>query len=203
MEYIDGRTLHQLVIEDGRRFSALEAVTLGESLCHAVAAVHGAGLVHGDIKAQNVMLDRDDRVVLMDFGTGHERTTRPDARLAGTPLYLPPELLSGQAPASTHSDVYSIGVLLFFLLAAPVRRGPRAIARGHARGERRSLQSLRVDVPQLLQLVIESHRSDPSQRFPTAAALGDALVATRPKPGRARACAASAGARLPQPLLFC
>ena len=178
---------HQLVIEDGRRFSALEVATLGESLCRAVAAVHGAGLVHGDIKAQNVMLDRDDRVVLMDFGTGHERTTRPDARLAGTPLYLPPELLSGQAPASTHSDVYSIGVLLFFLLAGtyPVVAGDlEQLRAAHARGERRSLQSLRVDAPQPLRLVIEQAIApDPSQRFPAAAALGDALRGTQTEAG--------------------
>jgi serine/threonine-protein kinase len=179
MEYIDGRTLHQLVIEDGRRFSQAEVVTLGESLCRAVAAVHAAGLVHGDIKAQNVMLDRDDRVVLMDFGTGHERTTRPNARLAGTPLYLPPELLSGQVPASTHSDVYSIGVLLFFLLTGTypvVAVDLEQLRAAHARGERRWLQSLRADLPQPLRLVIEQAIDpDPSRRYPTAAALADAL----------------------------
>ena len=85
MEYVDGRTLHQLVVEDGRRFSPPEVAALGQTLCGAVAAVHAAGLLHRDIKAQNVMMAREGRVALMDFGTGREQRDGFEAVLAGTP----------------------------------------------------------------------------------------------------------------------
>ena len=76
--------------------------------------MHDAGLLHRDIKAHNVMLDDDGRVVLMDFGTGRELGDGgPD--MAGTPLYLAPEVFRGQ-PATVQSDIYSLGVLLYRLL---------------------------------------------------------------------------------------
>ena len=108
-------------------------------LCAAVAAVHGAGLLHRDITARNVMLAGDGRVVLMDFGSGADSATTVAGALAGTPLYLAPELLAGAGRPSVQSDLYSIGVLFYFLLTGgyPVRGvdldGIRA---AHARGER-------------------------------------------------------------------
>jgi serine/threonine-protein kinase len=77
--------------------------------------VHAAALLHGDIKAQNVMLDHDERLVLMDFGIERALETATDVRVAGTPLHVAPEVLSGGA-ATPRSDVYSIGVVLFRLL---------------------------------------------------------------------------------------
>ena len=68
-----------------------------------LSAVHDAGLVHGDVKAQNVMLADDGRVVLMDFGTGHDIAPGRRLPLGGTPLYLAPERLRGE-PASVRSD---------------------------------------------------------------------------------------------------
>ena len=71
MEFVNGRTLEQ-VIAQGHTFGPAEATEIGVQLCHAVAAVHAAGLVHRDVKAHNVMLAEDRRVVLMDFGSGRE-----------------------------------------------------------------------------------------------------------------------------------
>ncbi len=83
-------------------------------MCQALAAVHGRGLVHRDIKAQNVMREEGGRTVLMDFGAGTELATglRKPLDMAGTPLYLAPELFDGQ-PATRASDIYSLGVLLY------------------------------------------------------------------------------------------
>jgi serine/threonine protein kinase len=82
MEFVRGRTLSDIVGTDGP-LSAAEAAVAGQELCRALTAVHGAGLIHRDVKAQNVMRESGGRLVLMDFGAGH------------TPLYLAPELLSG------------------------------------------------------------------------------------------------------------
>ena len=186
MEYVDGRTLHQLVVEDGRRFSPSEVAALGQALCGAVAAVHAAGLLHRDIKAQNVMMAREGRVALMDFGTGHEQREGSEAVLAGTPLYLAPEVLTGAMEPTVQSDVYSVGVLLFFVLAGsyPVTGGDLVGLRAaHEREERRSLKAVRPDVPRRLRGVIErAIDPDPGRRYPSAAALATALgrVSTAP-----------------------
>ena len=154
MEHIYGRTLHQLVVEDGRPFSPREVAAIGQALCGAVAAVYAAGLLHRDIKAQNVMMARDGRVVSMDFGSGRDRGGTSEAALAGTPLYLAPEVLSGGSPPSVQSDIYSTGVLLFFLLTGtyPVTgaiRGssPRARARRTALVEDRGSQGAASATP--------------------------------------------------------
>ena len=69
MELIPGRTLGQVLTMHGP-MSVSEAIPIGIDLCHALAAVHGAGLLHRDIKAQNVLREDGGRIVLMDFGTG-------------------------------------------------------------------------------------------------------------------------------------
>ena len=120
MEFVHGRTLEDL-LKSGRAFTPDEVAHIGVEIARAVAAVHAAGLLHRDVKAQNVMQADDGRIVLMDFGTGRELDDDGQA-LAGTPLYLAPELFSVGA-ATAASDVYSLGVLLFHLLTGsyPVR----------------------------------------------------------------------------------
>src|SRR4030095_7246424 len=91
-------------------FTPSEVIGIGLELCRAISAVHQADLLHRDIKAQNVMIGEGGRVVLMDCGTGRELSGRC-AAVAGTPLYLAPELLNG-SEATIQTDVYSLGVLL-------------------------------------------------------------------------------------------
>ena len=111
MEFVRGRTLAALVAESGP-LAASRAVDVMIALCDAVEAVHRAGLVHRDIKAQNVMLSDAGRVVLMDFGAGGD-ARHAGLDMAGTPLYLAPEVARGE-PATVQSDVYSLGVCFGF-----------------------------------------------------------------------------------------
>ena len=90
MEFIRGNTLEQLLERQGP-FGGREASLLGQDLCRALAAVHAAGLVHRDVKAQNVIREEGGRLVLMDFGTGlllEDDEAVKASPVAGTPLYL-------------------------------------------------------------------------------------------------------------------
>jgi eukaryotic-like serine/threonine-protein kinase len=146
MEFITGDTLKTVVDQKGR-LGAAEAALIGRDLCGALAAVHAAGLLHRDIKAQNVMREAGGRTVLMDFGAGGGAGA--ELPLAGTPAYLAPELLHG-APPSVLSDFYALGILLFYLVSGtfPVASASlQEFREAHASGRRRSLRDLRPDLP--------------------------------------------------------
>src|SRR3954452_23797141 len=172
MELVEGQTLDAWVSAHGT-MGAREAAAIGIDLCRALAAVHGAGLVHGDVKAQNVMREKGGRIVLMDFGAG--RAQGADAAgVAGTPMYLAPEVLAGQPPTAG-SDLYSLGVLLFYLLTRtfPYKgddiEGLRA---AHADGHREWLRDRRPDVPsELVHTIERALEPDPVRRYATAGAM--------------------------------
>ena len=188
MELVRGRSLDAIIREDGAMPEAT-ASAVGADLCGAVAAVHAAGLLHRDIKAQNVIRDQSDRSVLMDFGTGEEFGALAP-RLAGTPLYLAPEILNG-GHASPASDIYSLGVLLFHLVTGgfPVQaESVEGLAAAHRSGHRRSLRNVNaaVSVP-FAEVVDRALAAEPSARYPTAAAMEQALRAGMSGAGTAAA----------------
>ncbi len=181
MELVRGRTLHQIVQErTADPQSAEEAALVGIQICRALAAVHRY-LVHGDIKAQNVMRKEGGRIVLMDFSTSRPSEGSPGAAatLAGTPLYMAPELLRG-IPPSKRSDIYSLGVLLFYLVTGrfPVDgRTLRAIRKEHEEGRRVHLRDLRPDLPDgFVRTVEKALERDPERRFGSAGELERALA---------------------------
>ena len=185
MEFIHGRDLEQIVREQ-KRFNDGEVTRIGIEVCRALAAVHDAGLLHRDIKAQNVMQTVDGRLVLMDFGTGQEleQTPSADVDTAGTPLYLAPELFDGGA-ATVRSDVYSAGVLLFHLLTGgyPVRgETVKEVHDAHGRGERVDLAAKAPRAKKTLAAGISrAIDPDPSRRFTTSREMLVALERVRGK----------------------
>ena len=183
MELVDGDTLERM-LEQGRRFTMTEAVEIGIDLCGAIAAVHEAGLLHRDIKCQNVMLARDGRVVLMDFGTGREQGDNSAAGLVGTPLYMAPELLSGQEP-TVRSDIYSLGVLLYHLLTRsyPVRaQSLRDLRLAHERRERTDVITARPGVgPRLARIIERAIDPAPERRYQSVDAMLPDLAALKPR----------------------
>lgn len=178
LELVDGRTLAEEVRQAGP-VGGREAALVGVDLCRALAAVHQAGIVHGDVKPQNVMRERGGRIVLMDFGIGRDLTD-PSAGASGTPLYMAPELFDGATP-SPASDIYSLGVLLFYLVTGshPVVANTRgALGQSHRTGVRRLLRDVRSDLPDAFVEVIDrACAPDPAHRYATAGALQAALTA--------------------------
>jgi len=201
MEFIRGLTLDDVVARQGP-FGAREATFVGIDVCRALAAVHRAGLVHRDVKGANIMREAGGRLVLMDFGTGHDLAEPgPDGRMAGTPLYLAPEMFAGRA-ATPQSDLYSVGVLLYHLVtgAYPVDgRTLMDLAQAHRAGRVTRLRDARPDLPGGFILVVErALAADPGQRFESAGAMETALAgwlglaATTPDPSPAPAAPAPA-----------
>jgi serine/threonine-protein kinase len=155
MEFVKGRTLEQ-ALRDERTFTEAEVTRLGVELCGAVSAVHAAGLLHGNITAQNVMLDDGGRLVLMDFGIGRDLEAATNVPIVGTPLHVAPEVLSGE-DATPRSDVYSIGVMLFRLLRS----------------------SSPAPGSNLTGVIARAVDPDPARRYESADALGAALAEGR------------------------
>ena len=185
MELVKGRTLAELLRAHGP-FSAREAALVGLDLCRALAAVHGAGLLHGDVKAHNVMREEGGRTVLMDFGTGkdlsQDRAPRHQGAaddFAGTPLYLAPEVFEGHARTKA-TDIYSLGVLLYHLVTGsyPVEgRTREEVERAHRLQERRHLRDVRPDLPEeFVHTVQRALDPDPRQRYQSAGAFESALA---------------------------
>src|SRR4051794_35727607 len=110
MEYVDGEDLESLLRRIGR-IPQDKAIQIARQLCAGVAAAHERGVLHRDLKPSNVMIDGDGNVRITDFGIA---TVTGDTRddVAGTPQYMAPEQFTGGA-ASTKSDIYSLGLILF------------------------------------------------------------------------------------------
>jgi Tol biopolymer transport system component len=180
MSFIDGPTLEDELRAKGP-FDALTVVGIGIDLCGALEAVHRAGVVHHDVKAQNVMRTADGRVMLADFGAGSDATdsgTATAGGLAGTPLYLAPEVLATR-PASPQGDIYSLGVVLFHLLTGSfpvVGRTIDDVRQANAAGQRRRVRDVRPDVPPRLSRVIDRCLAPhPGHRFQDVARVAQAL----------------------------
>ncbi len=181
MEFIQGETLAAMVHNRGP-MSAREVVGVGVDLCRALSALQGASLLHRDIKAHNVMREVGGRIVLMDFsGAWTSEAGETPANLSGTPLYMAPELFEGR-PASFASDIYSLGVLLFYLLSGrlPVEGASLAeLKSAHARQVRTRLRDLRPELPDaVVQVVERAAAHDARERYQTAGELEHALVGT-------------------------
>jgi serine/threonine protein kinase len=185
MELVRGTTLEDLLQRQGT-FGAREASVVGLDMCRAVAAVHRADLLHGDIKAHNVMREEGGRNVLMDFGAGKDldqeflRTYVGGADdFAGTPLYLAPEVFAGSRRTKA-TDVYSLGVLLFRLATNryPVEGETRAdVEDAHRQHTRTHLRDLRPDLSDEFVTIVERALDpDPRKRYQTAGAFELALA---------------------------
>ena len=180
MQLVDGRTLEEELAQRGP-LSEAEVARIGRDLCGALEAIHKAGLLHRDLKAQNVLRDGEGHVLVTDFGAGRTFQELPEGDqevVTGTPLYLAPEVLNG-SPASARSDIYSLGVLLFHLATGsyPIKgRSVAEIREAHREGRRIGIRTSRPDLTSRFAAVIErALETDPLRRFGSADALAEGL----------------------------
>ncbi len=189
-DLLRGETLEARITQ-AAPLPAAEVLELGLAIARALAAVHAAELVHGDVKAANVMLEADGRVVLMDFGAGSDLRTQDDDEGSGprfgSPLSMAPELLSGSTPGPA-GDLYAFGVLLFRLLTGehPVEATTWSeLLELHQRGERRPWRPP-AGTPRALRQLVDALLSPRPELRPTAAQARDRLLAILAAPAKKR-----------------
>ncbi|MEO7262132.1 MAG: Stk1 family PASTA domain-containing Ser/Thr kinase [Jatrophihabitantaceae bacterium] len=177
MELVRGRTLRDLLRERGALAPAL-AVSIMEPVLGALAAAHRAGLVHRDVKPENILLSDDGAVKVADFGLARaieaDQSSTRTGLMMGTVAYCPPEQIS-RGSADARSDVYSAGVVLFELLTgAPPYAGDSAmaVAYQHVNSDVPAPSTRRPGIPpQLDEIVLRATHRDPGGRPLDAGAL--------------------------------
>lgn len=180
MEYVDGCDLKTL-IRQRERLSIDEALDITTQICEGVGHAHKAGVVHRDIKPQNVLITEDGRAKVVDFGIARalsESGLTDSETVWGSPLYFAPEQAAGESPTPA-SDVYSIGVVTYEMLAGlpPFRaENPTALAMMHLREEPPPLAVRNPQVPPRLEGIVRKVLAkEPSARYRSAERLAHVL----------------------------
>jgi len=179
MELVSGRTLAQDLSR--RSLPIASAVSIAAQVADALGAAHSAGLVHRDVKPSNILVDVAERVKIADFGlvrsldaTRAERLTESNA-IVGTPHYASPEQARGRAELTPASDVYSLGVVLFEMLAGAHPFGevsPSEALLKHLNEGLPPIRRFRPDIPDVLEHILtKCLRRDPEERYAAGAAL--------------------------------
>lgn len=188
MEYVDGTSLRQLIDTSGKLPVAV-ALTIGKQLCRALEVAHADGIIHRDIKPQNIVVDPSGFLKVMDFGIARLANPPQGKGLTeagvsiGTPDYMSPEQLSG-VELDARSDLYAVGIVLFECLTGRVpylADTPWALVAKHIEEDPPNPRVLNADVPEALAaLILKAMAKDPAQRFASAAEMHDALGGVRP-----------------------
>ncbi|NOH04595.1 MAG: protein kinase [Chloroflexi bacterium] len=181
MELIPGKDLKQLIRERGR-FSIEQGIPLMIQACAGVGYAHRAGLAHCDIKPHNMLVSKDMRLKVTDFGIARALASiKPGERsdiVWGSPLYFAPEQAAGEPPTPA-SDVYSLGVVMYELLCGtPPFTAATAdeLARLHISARPLPISEYVPDIPPALEEIIMKVLSkEPSARYRTADQLGRVL----------------------------
>src|SRR5438874_4804340 len=180
-EYIEGENLKELVVRRGR-LEVREALEIAIEVARALGFAHEHGLVHRDVKPQNVLLNGDGRAKVTDFGIARsldvEQGVTQTGTVLGTSNYIAPEQASGK-PVTPATDVYSLGVVLYELLTADVPFPGEnfvAVAMKHINEPPPDLSERRPDVPlRLVAAVQRALEKDPSRRFASMDAFASEL----------------------------
>ncbi|HTT68795.1 MAG TPA: serine/threonine-protein kinase [Gemmatimonadales bacterium] len=191
--YVEGESLRERLLRE-RQLTVPEALAIVRQVAGALAYAHARGIVHRDVKPENILLEGGEAIVA-DFGialalraAGGERMTAAGLAL-GTPTYISPEQASGGGAVDGRSDIYSLGCVLYELLAGEPPFSsptPQAVLARHLHDTPPSLTVLRPNVPAAVaRAVARSLEKAPADRFATATDFAVALEAPAAEAGRA------------------
>jgi serine/threonine protein kinase/type 1 glutamine amidotransferase len=195
MEFVDGTDLHRIL--HGPGMNSAQALELISQICDALHYAHRQGVIHRDIKPANILVAKDGRAKLADFGLarpvrGDDLSITSTNMVMGTPDYMAPEQRAGQS--DHRADIFALGVMLYEMLTGQTPRGafamPSQRVRVDVRIDRVVLKALQQE-PSLRYQAVSEMRSD-VERIRTTPAMGSPKVVAKPKPARKSSGFASA-----------
>ncbi len=175
MEYLPEPDLRDII----RRYAPLDpdkVAAAGIDCCKALQYAHSRGIVHGDVKPQNILFTTEGVAKLADFGVAAaaEVVQRTTGRVLGTPAYMAPEVAAG-GKATPQSDIYSLGCVLYHAVTGRLpfeADSPEQLMRMHIRAKPRRVRELNPSVsPDFEQIIVKAMDKDPMRRYATAAQL--------------------------------
>jgi eukaryotic-like serine/threonine-protein kinase len=182
MEYVPGTDLKTMIKARGQ-FALDEAIPLAVQACAGIGYAHRAGFVHCDVKPHNMLVTPDQRLKVTDFGIARVMASiKPDEKydvVWGSPQYFAPEQAAGQAPLPS-SDVYSLGVILYEMLAGRlpfISDDPAELARMHRETPPIPPRAFNPQIPPgLEQILLKVLSKEPAGRYRTADQFGRILL---------------------------
>lgn len=192
MELVEGESLGELLGRDGR-LSIDRTIEIAVAVCHGLSAAHAAGVVHRDLKPDNVLLGREGRIMITDFGIARAFATggalRTQGVALGTPEYMAPEQIEASDDVDHRADVYALGVMLYEMLVGERPwSGDSAFGIAAARLIRPPPDPReKAEIPDALaRAILRCLARHPKDRFATAADVGAALAGMTLPAGLAR-----------------
>jgi serine/threonine protein kinase len=188
MDFIDGSSLRQ-VLGRGRKLSVSDTLRVACDLLDALDHAHGFGIVHRDVKPENVMISRDRGAVLLDFGIARAFASSVSREITragltvGSSSYMSPEQINAEGKLDGRSDLYSLGCVLFECLTGRppfVRRGEAMVLQLHLTEPAPDVRALRPEVPEeLAGALVKALAKSPDERWRCAGEMRDALARLR------------------------
>ncbi len=183
MEYVDGSNLEQILNSYGQKGELVphdDVIWIGRAVASALDYAHSRHVIHRDVKPSNIMIDKENRVVLADFGLALDVQRGTLGKTFGTPHYVAPEQARNSADAVPQSDLYSLGIILYEMLTGVVPfddPSSMSLALKHLTDPPPPPRSLNPNLSETVeQVLLKALAKEPKQRYESGMALLDALT---------------------------